>query len=462
MSSPVRVRFAPAPTGYLHVGGARSALFNWLFARHHGGNFVLRIEDTNAELNRPELIEAILEPLRWLGIDWDEGPFYQSQRSHLYVAAIDQLLSSGAAYLCDCTQDDVKARAETRGAGSGYDGHCRAREVADGAGVVVRFRMPDAGSTVVDDLIRGRVEFSHADLEDFVIRRGDGTPVFLVANAVDDADMGITHAIRGEDLLNTTPKVMLLWEALGYGPPPVYAHLPLLVNEQRKKLSKRRDDVALGDYMDRGYLAEAMANYLALLGWGPSDDVEIRPMSEIIELFRLEDVNKASAFFDPKKLDHVNATYIRALPAEEFCARAEPWMTNGEHFGAECYDAAAFLSLAPMVQERVRTLSEAPALVDWVFGDVPDDPDSWAKAMTGEVVPAVLDGVIEAFETVDWEADLLDATVREVGDRLGAKSGVPVRVAVTGRRAGIPVYEAMTIMGRDAVLARLRAARARL
>ncbi|MCB0900397.1 MAG: glutamate--tRNA ligase, partial [Actinobacteria bacterium] len=206
-----------------------------------------------------------------------------------------------------------------------------------------------------------RVEFSHADLEDFVIRRGDGTPVFLVANAVDDADMGITHAIRGEDLLNTTPKVMLLWEALGYGPPPVYAHLPLLVNEQRKKLSKRRDDVALGDYMDRGYLAEAMANYLALLGWGPSDDVEIRPMSEIIELFRLEDVNKASAFFDPKKLDHVNATYIRALPAEEFCARAEPWMTNGEHFGAECYDAAAFLSLAPMVQERVRTLSEAPA-----------------------------------------------------------------------------------------------------
>lgn len=462
-SSSVRVRFAPAPTGYLHVGGARSALFNWLYARHHGGTFVLRIEDTNAELNRPELIDAILEPLRWLGIDWDEGPHYQSRRAHLYTAAIETLVDAGAAYRCRCTQDDVVARAAAAGSpGGGYDGHCRDLGVAEGPGVVVRFRVPDHGSTVVQDLIRGRVEFAHADLEDFVIRRSDGTPVFLVANAVDDADMGITHTIRGEDLLNTTPKVILLWQALGYGDPPTYAHLPLLVNEQRKKLSKRRDDVALGDYMERGYLAEAMFNYLALLGWGPGDDVEIRPRSEIVELFALEDVNKAPAFFDTKKLDHFNATYIRALSAQEFVDRAEPWLTDGTSFPPERYDPAVMAELAPMVQERVRTLAEVPGLVDWVFGEPAEDPDAWAKVMSGDQVPAVLDGVIEALSTAEWQPDVLDATVREVGDRLGAKSGVPVRVAVTGRRAGIPVYEAMVALGRDTVLGRLSAARARL
>jgi glutamyl-tRNA synthetase len=313
----IRVRFAPSPTGYLHVGGARAALFNWLMARQSGGTFVLRIEDTDHERSRPELIEAILGPLRWLGLDWDEGPYYQSQRGELYDNAIASLLASGSAYFCDCTREAIDARNADAGR-SGYDGFCRDRSVADGPGVVVRFLVPD-GTTVVDDIVRGRVEFANADLEDFVVRRSDGSPVFLVANAVDDAEMAITHAVRGEDLLNTTPKIILLWQALGYeAAPPVYAHLPLLVNEARKKLSKRRDDVALGDYIERGYLSEAMRNYLATLGWGPKDGVEIRPIGEIIEQFRLDDVNKAPAFFDTKKLLHFNGEYLRALAAEDF------------------------------------------------------------------------------------------------------------------------------------------------
>ncbi|NIR38183.1 MAG: glutamate--tRNA ligase, partial [Actinobacteria bacterium] len=327
MTAP-RVRFAPSPTGYLHVGGARTALFNWLFARHHGGTFVLRIEDTDEAKKTEAFVDAILDPLRWLGIDWDEGPLFQSERRHLHVAAIDQLVVDGRAYFCDLTREDSDRLAEEAGLPAGYHGWSRDRDVADGPGVVVRFRTPDDGSTVVDDVIRGRVEVAHDSVEDFVIRRGDGSPVFLLANAVDDHDMGITHVIRGEDLLNTAPKVKLLWEALGYGDSPVYAHLPLLVNEKRKKLSKRRDDVALGDFRERGYLPEAMVNALALLGWGPPDGVEIRPVAEIVELFSLDDVGKGAAFFDVQKLDHINGEYIRALSPAEFTATADPWLPD--------------------------------------------------------------------------------------------------------------------------------------
>ncbi len=460
-----RVRFAPAPTGYLHVGGARSALFNWLYARQTGGVFVLRVEDTNPGLSRPELIEAILEPLRWLGLDWDEGPIRQSERGDLYRDAIDRLLASGSAYRCDCTQDEVKARADERGGKPGYDGYCRTREVADGEGVVVRFRVPDDGVTAFDDVVRGHVEFHNADLEDFVIRRSDGTPVFLVANAVDDADMGMTHVIRGEDLLNTTPKVILLWQALGLGEIPVYAHLPLLVNEQRKKLSKRRDDVAMGDYVERGYLAEAMANYLATLGWGPPDGVEIRPMAEIVELFRLEDVTKGSAFFDTKKLDHFNSTYLRALPVDEFVERARPWLESDvAPWPPAAWDPGVFTELAPMVQERCVTLADAASFVAWLFVDEVDiDEAAWTKAMVkGKHVPEILDAVTAGLADCPWKADVLEEIVRGAGDALGARSQVPVRVAVTGSNVGIPLFEPLVLLGRERALARLRAARARL
>lgn len=459
MADTPRVRFAPAPTGYLHVGSARSALFNWLHARRHGGTMVLRIEDTNAELATPEFYAAITEPLAWLGIDWDEGPYYQSERAERYLAAVKQLVDTGAAYLCDCTRDAIDARNAETGFKGGYDGHCRDRaDIVDGDGVTVRFRTPDDGSVVIEDLIRGTVSFDNAEFEDFVVRRGNGTPVFLVANAVDDADMGITHVVRGEDLLNTTPKVLLLWDALGFGERPTYAHLPLLVGEDRKKLSKRKDSVALADFEADGFLPEAMANYLALLGWGPKDEVEVRPMSEIVELFDLADVNKAPAFFDMKKLEHVNGEYIRALSPEELTERLDPWL--GE------WDRDVIRQVAPHVQERLRRLSDIGPLVDWLFTEeAPAERDEKelnkiAKAMATEDVPAVLDAAIEALETCDWDAETLEAVVRKVGDDLDAKSQVPVRIAVTGRRVGPPLFEPMALLDRGVVLHRLRASRA--
>ena len=292
----VRVRFAPAPTGFLHVGSARAALFNWLFARHVGGTFVLRIEDTDPERSRDELVEGIERSLKWLGLDWDEGPYRQSQRMHLYAAAAERLVDEGAAYYCDCTKDDIAARSPT----GGYDGFCRDRSLGPGPGRALRFRTPDEGDTVVHDVIRGDVVFENANLEDFVVLRGGGEPMFILANAVDDADMRITHVLRGEDLLSSTPKVLLLRHALGYSPDddPLYGHLPVIVNEKRQKLSKRRDDVALEEFRERGYLPQAMRNYLALLGWGPPDGREIMPVADMVAEFRLEDVKPLPAFFD--------------------------------------------------------------------------------------------------------------------------------------------------------------------
>ncbi|MGI9624987.1 MAG: glutamate--tRNA ligase [Acidimicrobiales bacterium] len=466
MSQPPRVRFAPAPTGYLHVGSARSALFNWLHARHTGGTFVLRIEDTNASLATPEYYAAITQPLEWLGVDWDEGPYLQSERQDLYLAAVDQLVASGAAYLCDCTRDAIGERNKATGFKGGYDGHCRDRaDVVDGDGVTVRFRAPDEGQTVIEDVVRGTVVFENAEFEDFVIRRGNGTPVFLVANAVDDHEMAITHVVRGEDLLNTTPKVILLWNALDYGTPPVYAHLPLLVGDDRKKLSKRKDSVALADFEADGFLPEAMANYLALLGWGPPDDVEVRPMAEIVELFDLGDVNKAPAFFDMKKLEHINGEYIRALDEDDLLRRLAPWVGASAPWPADRFDPDVLGAVIPHVRERLRRLPDIVPLVDWMFTvGAPVETDEKeiakiAKAMGGEDVPAVLDASIEALGACDWDAETLEAVVRKVGDDLGAKSQVPVRIAVTGRRVGPPLFEPLELLDRELVIDRLQAAR---
>jgi glutamyl-tRNA synthetase len=449
VTAPFRVRFAPSPTGYLHVGSARAALFNWLAARQAGGTMVLRIEDTDAERSRPELMVDILAALEWLGIDWDEGPIYQSERRDLYRAAAEKLLADGVAYLVDAEDNEV--------AQGGLDD-----------GLAVRFRMPETGTTAWDDLIRGHVSFEHADLEDFVVWRSNGTPTFLLANAVDDADMGISHVIRGEDLISATPKVLLLRQALGHPDPPTFAHLPLLVNESRKKLSKRRDDVALSDYQDKGFLAEGMANYLALLGWGPPDDVEVRPMEEVVELFRLEDVTKSSAFFDLKKLSHVNGEWVRRLSPTEFTVRAQPWLTGDEApWPAEAFDAGEWAQLAPLVQERVAVLSEVPQHVDWLFlAEPPADDASWQKAMVKETAAAaILDDVIAAFEACDWQAEALKQVVLDVGERHERKLGkaqAPVRVAITGRTVGPPLFESLEVFGRERTLQRLRAARLRL
>ena len=408
---------------------------------------VLRVEDTDASKKTQEFVDAIVEPLQWLGIDWDEGPYFQSDRLELHAAAVQQLVDSGHAYFCDLSREEIDARAEEAGLPPGYHGWSRDRDVADGPGVVVRFRAPDEGSTVIDDVIRGRVEVQHSTVEDFVIRRGDGSPVFLIANAVDDHDMGITHVIRGEDLLNTAPKVMLLWDALGYGERPSYAHLPLLVNEQGKKLSKRRDSVALGSFRDEGYLPDAMVNYLALLGWGPADEVEVRPMAEIVELFSLDAVNKAPAMFDVKKLDHINGEYINAMSAAEFVASAEPWLTGDDTpWPAEAYRPEVAEALAPEVQQRVSKLSDAAGWLTWLFvAPTEYDEKGWTKAMVkGRAADRVLDGVIDGLETVDFDdPEAIEALVMGVGNALTEEldarvlSQAPVRVALTGDRKSV-------------------------
>ena len=444
-----RVRFAPSPTGYLHVGSARSALFNWLYARSTGGTYVLRIEDTDAERNRADLTDDLLAELRWLGLDWDEGPHHQSERRDRHREVVEDLLARDLAYLCDADNRPV-------------DGD----HLVDG--MAVRFRMPAATTVAFDDIVRGQVSFATDDLEDFVIWRSNGTPMFLLANAVDDADMGITHAIRGEDLLSGVPKVLLLLDAIG-APHPVYAHLPLLVNEQRKKLSKRRDDVSIADYRNRGYLPEAMVNYLALLGWGPPDDVEIRPLDEIVRLFRIEDVNKAAAFFDVKKLEHVNATHLRGLSRGEFLERVEPWIADGAApWPADRFDADLLSVMVDLVQEKLRTLADLPRFVDFLFLDEPDvDADSWDRTMVrGPSAAEMLDGAAAALAGCPWTTEAVKDAVAEVGEGLGLKLGkaqAPVRVAVTGRTVGPPLFETMAeCMQRQVVLDRIGRARARL
>lgn len=471
MSTPVRVRFAPSPTGFLHVGSGHSALANWLVARQTGGEFLLRIEDTDAERNRPELVDNVLEMLEWLGLTWDGAPVHQSERGDLYADAASELVASGSVYFCDCTGEQVQARNKEAGGKPGYDGHCRDRGLTPGPGRAARFRTPAEGRTGWTDLVRGDVSFANADLEDFVVLRGNGAPMFLLANAFDDADMGITHVIRGEDHVNSTPKYLLLLEALGFEPPAAFAHMPLLVNEGRKKLSKRRDDVSMSDYRDRGYLPEAMVNYLALLGWGPSDGVEVRPVSEIVDLYRLEDVNSSPAFFDQKKLSFVNAEHIRALSIEEFQARAEPFLTLGEP------GRQALATLAAETQERVRTLAEVEPMVEFLVVDEPTvDEASWTKAITkGRNVAEMLDATISRLDALApdaWEpapiqeaigTAALDAgLVNAEGQPQLSKAQGPVRVALTGRTVGLPLWESIAALGRDRTLDRLRATRGRL
>ena len=415
---------------------------------------VLRVEDTDADRSRPELIDAIHDSLTWLGIDWDEE-YRQSDRFDLYRAFAEDLLDRGLAYRCDCTQEEVKARAEARGETGGYDGFCRDRGVEPGEGVVVRFRTPDEGVTAWDDLVRGRVEFDNALLEDFVIVRSSGVPLVHLANAYDDLDMGITHVVRGEDLVNTTPRVLLLRAALGEPEPPIYAHLPLIVNEKRQKLSKRRDDVSVSDYRERGFLAEAMANYLMTLGWGPKDGVEIRPVDEMIAAFDLADVNAAPAFFDVQKLRHFNGEYIRALPLDDYVERTLPFLDG--------LDPVLFARLAPLVQQRAVTLDEAAGMLDWVVGPAPEpEPKDWKKVMGRSEVPAVLDAAIDCLGEVDWTTEALEAAVLGIGDELGVRSQLPVRLAVTGRRVGLPLFEPMAELDRAEVIDRLRGARAKL
>ncbi|MDQ7903165.1 glutamate--tRNA ligase [Phytohabitans sp. ZYX-F-186] len=466
----VRVRFAPSPTGMFHVGGARSALQNWIYAKQHSGAFVLRIEDTDAARNRPEWTEGILNALDWIGIARGtyEGPYFQSANAGEHRAAAEKLYAAGRAYYCDCTREDVQAR--TGSQYQGYDGFCRDRGLTAGPGRALRFRTPDEGLTVVVDLIRGEPTWENKLLEDFVIARGDGSPVFLLANVVDDMTQGITHVIRAEEHLPNTPKQQLLWDALGVKP-PIWAHVPVVVNEKRQKLSKRRDKVALEAYRDEGYLADTMRNYLMLLGWAPSGNREIVPWSVIEEEFRLEEVNPSPAFFDEKKLRAFNGEYIRALDAAAFSAACQPWLTGTETippppWRPEDFDPAAFAAVAPLAQTRIAVLSEIVPNVDFLFVPSPEiDEASWSKAMKDGAAD-LLDAAAAAFGALpSWDAESLKGALEAVGAARDLKLGkaqAPVRVAVTGRSVGLPLFESLVVLGKERTLARIEAARARL
>jgi glutamyl-tRNA synthetase len=459
MSAAPRYRFAPSPTGFFHVGGARTALMNWALARSTGGTFVLRIEDTDEARNRPEWTQGIIDSLAWIGVSADdphfEGPHFQSEFIDAHLEAARRLHESGHAYYCELTTDEIRARAEAEGV-TGYGGWSRDLGLGPGENRVLRFRVPD-GATVVDDLVRGTVDFDNATIEDFVLVRSNGTPVFLLANVVDDIEMGITNVVRAEEHLPNTPKQQMIWEALGRRP-PVWAHVPVLVNEQRKKLSKRRDKVALEQYRDEGYLADAMVNYLMTLGWSPGD-TEIVPWSQIESSFRLEDVNKSPAYFDLKKLGAFNGEYIRRLTVEQLVAACDPWLP-------ESWDRARFAEIAPHIQPRLVTLADAPGVVDFLFATDPViDDDAWSQVFSAEFAAPLLAQVTDAFRRCDWNAAELKSTMESVMEPFDVKLGkaqAGTRVAVTGRTVGPPLFEALEVLGRDETLRRLEAALARL
>ncbi|MFZ0768413.1 MAG: glutamate--tRNA ligase [Acidimicrobiales bacterium] len=481
MSGP-RVRLAPSPTGLFHVGTARTALFNWLIARQDpNGVFILRIEDTDETRNREEWVEGINSAMAWLGFTPDEGPFRQSDSEAAHEATAAALRRKGYLYYCDCTLEMIEAR-KPPGAPPGYDGYCRDRGVERAEHTALRFRTPREGVTIVRDLIRGDVEFENRLIEDFVVVRSSGVVLYNLANVTDDRHDRITHVIRGEEHLANSPKQMMLWAALNEATNdhialPLFAHLPLLVNEQRKKISKRRDRVATESYRDQGYLSSAFVNYLALLGWSPRGDEEIVPFETLIEQFRLEDVSHSPAFFDVKKLTHINGEYVRALSLLDFIKASAPWVRpwstpwrpsdREPSWREDQFSAATYERIAPFIQERVATLGEIPAMVEFFFLDEPHvDEISFAKVITNDPSGrAVLEGAVQAFERLStWESSVLHETVAALGESQGLalrKAQAPIRCAVTGTLVGPPLFESLEVLGRKTTIQRLRAALAR-
>ncbi len=467
MAQSPRYRFAPSPTGYFHVGGARTALYNWILAQQTDGIFVLRVEDTDDSRNNPQWTQGIIDALAWLGIDSSdshfEGPYFQSANAALHVAAAEKLFAQGKAYYCDLSTEDIQKRAKESGKQNerqGYDGYSRDRGLGPGAGHVLRFRVPE-GSTIIHDQVRGEVVFDNSTIEDFVLLRSNGSPVFLIANVVDDITQAITHVVRAEEHLPNAPKQQMIWDALGTTPPS-WAHVPVLVNEQRKKLSKRRDKVAVEQYRQEGVLADAMKNYLMTLGWAPTGDTEIVPFEKIVAEFSLSSVNHSPAFFDIIKLQSFNADYIRAMSLGDFIAACEPWL-HGEKapWLAEKFDEKVFAEIAPLVQTRVQLLQEVPSMVDFLFCDLPTIDDvSFAKAFSADWAVPTLVAIRDGFKTCEWKAESLKGVVDKVGEQNSLKLGklqAPLRVAVTGRSVGPPLFEPIEVLGREVTLKRIDA-----
>lgn len=464
MSSTV-TRFAPSPTGYLHIGGARTALFNWLYARRTGGKFLLRIEDTDKERSTPESAQAILEGLSWLGMTWDEGPFFQTERMELYRREAERLLAEGKAYRCACTPAELEERrvsARGRGEKPRYDRRCRDRSVDDATGKpwVLRFRAPLSGTTVVRDLLRGEIAYDNDELDDLVLLRSDGSPTYNFVVVVDDAAMGITHVLRGDDHLNNTPKQLLLYEALGY-PLPEFGHFPLIHGIEGGKMSKRQDDVSVSAYRERGFLPEAMINYLVRLGWGHGDR-EIFSVEELTRIFTLEAVGKSPSRFDPEKLLHLNAHYIKTGDSQRLAALLVPFLRRR---GIDAEPSPWLAKAVRTFQERSRTLEEMAEASEYYFRAKEPDPNAEDKFLTPEAAPLLEEVSRELAALPEFTPETMEPVLHRAAERTGAKLGKiaqPMRVALTGGTVSPGIFEVMDVLGRDEVVRRLRRAADRI
>jgi glutamyl-tRNA synthetase len=478
-----RVRFAPSPTGHLHIGGARTAIYNWAFARHTGGVFVLRIDDTDPERSTDENMQAILRALSWLGLDWDEGPdaegpygpYLQTQRADTYRDALDALRASGNAYPCFCGPADLETRrsaARTGSGAAGYDRSCRAfspdvvaQRIAAGEAHAWRLAVPeDRGDVTFTDLVRGDMSFPSDSLDDFVLMRSDGTPTYNFASIVDDSLMEITHVIRGDDHLSNTPRQILVLEALGR-PVPFFAHLSMILGQDGSRLSKRHGSTSVEAYRDEGYLPEALVNYLALLGWSPGDETNSFPPSLLVDRFELTRVSRNPAIFDPAKLEWLDGMHIRELTAAAFVDRMVPWLVDaGLLADGDAAPRRAWLEeLAPLLSERVRRMDEIVPMVRFLFAaDIEIDPDARAKAtLDSDASQAVLRAARQALATVPiFDAGSVEAALRDVPATVDAKPKAvfqALRVAITGSTVSLPLFESIALLGRDAALARIDA-----
>jgi len=478
----VRTRFAPSPTGDLHVGNIRTALFDWAYAKHTGGKLIFRIEDTDRERVTDEYINRAVETMKWLGLDWDEGPevggdygpYLQSQRLEIYTEWAKRFIAQGDAYRCYCTTEELEARREKQrelNQAPGYDGQCRSlspeqisQYEGEGRKPTIRMRMPD-GETRFTDLIRGEVVFEHKYVPDFVLMRGDGSPLYTLAVAIDDVLMKVTHILRGEDLLSSTPRQIRVYQAMGVKEAdyPAFAHLPFVMGQDNAKLSKRNGEVSIAWYREEGFLPEAICNYLALLGWSPGDDRENITMSELVQLFTVERVNSSPARFDMKKLEAINGDKIRALDLDDFLARSLPFLMKEDVVSGSEIEIALVRRALPLIQERIARMKEVVPMLRFLFVDeVEIEADSLTK-ITEESAQHVLQRTLGALEPLtQWSHESIEAALRAVLiDEMGLKPRVafgPVRIAVTGSHISPPLFESMELLGKESSLSRIRAA----
>ena len=482
MSRPVKVRFAPSPTGDLHVGNIRTALFDWAYARHTGGTFLFRIEDTDTTRVTDEYIKAAIDTLKWLGLDWDEGPevggdngpYLQSQRLDIYTHWAHTFIEQKDAYYCYCTPQELEAVREAQRAANqapGYNGHCRelsAEQITEykrqERGAVVRMRMPE-GTTTFVDLIRGEMQFDHKFVPDFVLARADGSPLYTLAVAVDDVLMKVTHILRGEDLLSSTPRQIRVYQAMGLKEQeyPVFAHLPFVMGADNAKLSKRNGEVSIAWYREKGFLPEAICNYLALLGWSPGDDRENVTMKELCELFTVEKVNSSPARFDMKKLEAINGDKIRALAIEDFLSWVLPFLIKAGVISGTPDEIELVKRALPIIQERIIMFSEVPAMLNFLFvQELTIESESLPKIKDADAKVILRRSLKELEPISEWTHITIEAVLRtSLIDEMGLKPRVAfgaVRIATTGGTVSPPLFESMELLGKEASLARISAA----